>query len=221
LDPLIEGRIALPEQQMRKLRMLDIRFDRSDYVRPFILTPVFAPARHFLGKREDVFCYVESLGAELHEWLLALFVDGEIGLLGVDTVATGNATGVDLDLPRIFRIALALGAKGFILVHNHPSGDPRPSQADFRAARMAKDAGEAMGIHLLEHFIVTAEGMRGICWDLGEEVFTFGPDRDDNPHHEGVDEWKPDEICRDVGSAPDHSGKKRGRESIPRTPLAR
>ena len=46
------------------------------------------------------------------------------------------------------------GASGFVLVHNHPSGDPSPSQADIRATRQLREAAKVVQLDLLDHVIV-------------------------------------------------------------------
>ena len=54
--------------------------------------------------------------------------------------------------------AIALGATAVIIVHNHPSGDPTPSQADIRLTRDLVDAGRHMKISVHDHVIVRATG---------------------------------------------------------------
>ncbi len=70
----------------------------------------------------------------------------------VITVGTLNLALVH---PRdVFRPALAEGAAGIVLVHNHPSGDPTPSEEDIRLTRQLGQAGEAVGIRVLDHVIL-------------------------------------------------------------------
>lgn len=54
----------------------------------------------------------------------------------------------------VFRPALAEGAAGIVLVHNHPSGDPTPSEEDIRLTRQLGQAGDAVGIRVLDHVIL-------------------------------------------------------------------
>ncbi len=70
----------------------------------------------------------------------------------VITVGTLNLALVH---PRdVFRPALAEGAAGIVLIHNHPSGDPTPSEEDIRLTRQLGTAGEAIGIRVLDHVIL-------------------------------------------------------------------
>ena len=54
----------------------------------------------------------------------------------------------------IFLTALESRAVSIILVHNHPSGDPNPSEADKGLTSQVRDAGEQMGIPLLDHIVI-------------------------------------------------------------------
>ena len=67
----------------------------------------------------------------------------------------------------IFRFAIEEAANSVILVHNHPSGDPQPSQEDIRATKQLIEAGNAIGIKVLDHIIIGD----GIFVSLKEENF--------------------------------------------------
>jgi DNA repair protein RadC len=54
----------------------------------------------------------------------------------------------------IFRAACQFAAKAIILVHNHPSGDPTPSREDIKTTERIKQAGEIVGIQVLDHLVV-------------------------------------------------------------------
>lgn len=66
----------------------------------------------------------------------------------------------------VFRIAVAEGAAGVILVHNHPSGDPTPSPEDRAVTRQLGEAGRAIGIPVLDHVVVG----RGRYVSLADEL---------------------------------------------------
>ena len=67
----------------------------------------------------------------------------------------------------IFRFAIEEAANSVILLHNHPSGDPQPSQEDIRATKQLIEAGNAIGIKVLDHIIIGD----GIFVSLKEENF--------------------------------------------------
>ena len=88
------------------------------------------------------------------EHFIALLVDTKLRCKGYNVVSVGvvNET---LAAPReTFRAAIVAAAYGVILAHNHPSGDPSPSQADHRLTRRMRDAAQLLEIQLLDHVIV-------------------------------------------------------------------
>ena len=134
---------------------------RCGYVDPFNdnLSPeaLFRPW-HIRGPN-DVHAYVASLGEETHEWLLALFADRELNLLSVETVGRGPISSVEVKFNAIFWRGHGLGAEAFVLVHNHPSGDPRPSHTDIRFTNRLRWLSHELDMPLLDHFIVAGGEM--------------------------------------------------------------
>lgn len=98
----------------------------------------------------DVF-HAESL-AEEHMWAIAL--DTKCVPVGVFEISHGTVNS-SLINPREVLIRLLLcGAVGFILVHNHPSGDVIPSKDDQDTTQKIKEAGKAIGISLWDHIVI-------------------------------------------------------------------
>jgi DNA repair protein RadC len=79
-------------------------------------------------------------------------------VLGVLEISTGGVSGTVADPKVIFAAAIKGNACGFILAHNHPSGNLIPSQADIDLTRKMKEGGKILEIQLLDHIIVTSEG---------------------------------------------------------------
>ncbi|MGE0325536.1 MAG: RadC family protein [Polyangiaceae bacterium] len=106
------------------------------------------------------------LAALDHEEVWLLTLDGQNGLIQSRRVAQGGLHGCAL-LPRdVLRPALRDAASAFILVHNHPSGDPTPSPDDVDMTRHLVEAARLMGTPLLDH-IVVARGGAASMLDLG------------------------------------------------------
>jgi DNA repair protein RadC len=98
------------------------------------------------------------LGAEMraltHESLRVVLLDTKLHLMRVEEVFVGTLN-ESLAHPReIFRPAFLFPAFAIIVVHNHPSGDPRPSDADKRLTRRLRDAADLLRINLQDHVIV-------------------------------------------------------------------
>lgn len=89
------------------------------------------------------------------EHLLVLFGDRNGGLITSEWLGIGNAGRLDTTARTIFQRAFALDASMIILAHNHPSGDPAPSRADITSTIRVKKLGHALGVSMLDHFIVT------------------------------------------------------------------
>lgn len=104
--------------------------------------------------------YMESLRHEAQERVIALFLDNRLCLLREEILTIGTAD-ASLCSPRdVFRRALDAGAVSFLLLHNHPSGDPSPSKEDVQLTRRLKEAGNLMEIRLVDHIII---GDRRYC----------------------------------------------------------
>ncbi len=89
-------------------------------------------------------------------WMLAL--DGQNHLLQARCVARGGQHGCSVHARDILRVALRDGASGIVVVHNHPSGDPKPSPEDISMTMSLLEACQAIGLPLLDHVIVSRGG---------------------------------------------------------------
>lgn len=93
------------------------------------------------------------------EHLRAYFLDARHNLLGWETISIGTLT-ASLAHPReILKGAILANSAGFILAHNHPSGDPDPSEEDIRLTKRMQQCANIMGIDLLDHLIVAVNGV--------------------------------------------------------------
>ena len=88
-------------------------------------------------------------------------------LLSEGTVFEGTLNASVFHPREIFRFAIEESANSIILVHNHPSGDPQPSQEDIRATKQLIEAGNQIGIKVLDHIIIGD----GVFVSLKEENF--------------------------------------------------
>ncbi len=97
-------------------------------------------------------------------WLVAL--DGQNGARSARRVAQGGLHGCSVSARDILRAALAEAASAIVLVHNHPSRDPTPSAEDIAMTRVVAEAGEVVGVPVVDHVILGGERHTSML-DLG------------------------------------------------------
>jgi DNA repair protein RadC len=106
----------------------------------------------------DIVSLTVELREKKKEHLLAFFLNARHQMIAKEVISIGTLT-ASLAHPReIFTPAIGKAAAGVILVHNHPSGDPSPSDEDIRLTKRITQAGHIMGIELLDHLIVAENG---------------------------------------------------------------
>ena len=98
--------------------------------------------------------YMEDFRHKEQEHILLLLLDNKSNLLGEKLLFTGTVNASIISPREIYLEALKFHAVGIILLHNHPSGDPTPSDADRRITRKVREAGSLLDIPLLDHIII-------------------------------------------------------------------
>ena len=91
------------------------------------------------------------------EMLIVIMVNTRFVALSHAMVSIGTMNECTAHPREIFRPAVAVGAYGVLLMHNHPSGDPSPSDADTRMTRRLAEGAQILQIGLLDHVIVGAQ----------------------------------------------------------------
>lgn len=116
------------------------------------------PRHQFVSAAEVGRVYGERLGGHVHEVILAAALDGRSNFLGEVVLAKGGAHGACVRPADVLRPIIRIGASAFVLVHNHPSGDPTPSQEDIDLTQALTNIGELVGVPLVDHVIIGARG---------------------------------------------------------------
>jgi len=99
------------------------------------------------------------------ESMLILFLDGKNQIITEQTVAIGTVDSALADPRVVFREALKLSATNLIMVHNHPSRDPAPSQADRDTTTRFQLAAALLGMNLLDHLIIGGKAFYSFARD--------------------------------------------------------
>jgi len=103
----------------------------------------------------DIFDYFQPLLKTLEEeQLWVLMLDGKNNIIRRMEVARGSANSCSVPIRDILKNALKQGAVAVALVHNHPSGDPEPSDEDIRVTKQFRVAAQAVDITVIDHVII-------------------------------------------------------------------
>jgi len=116
-------------------------------------------SRPKITSSRDAFNTVAALLTDLHHeefWILHINKANEV--IKRERLSSGGQSGTVVDVKMLFRAALDSRAAALILVHNHPSGNIQPSQADMDLTRRCRKAGESLDITVLDHLIVSERG---------------------------------------------------------------
>ena len=92
-----------------------------------------------------------------HEESWVLFLTADNRLLCKEMITKGTLTSTPLDARTILRRALLNNAAAIILTHNHPSGNPAPSNSDIKMTSDIKEACHLMSITLIDHLIISTD----------------------------------------------------------------
>jgi DNA repair protein RadC len=123
---------------------LTIKEEVNQYLQP--LTRYISP--------EQVFDTFNFLRRETKEYFFALHLDGKNRICCVDEVSVGSLNQSIVVARDVFKTALLSSAAAIIILHNHPTGDPNPSTEDIQITRRLKEAGDIIGVKLLDHIII-------------------------------------------------------------------
>ena len=96
------------------------------------------------------------------ESFFVLLLDSRQRLLRDLEVSRGSLNQSLVHPREVFAPALRESAAAILVLHNHPSGDPRPSQDDLEVTRRLAEAGAILGIRLLDHIVIGAEGFESL-----------------------------------------------------------
>lgn len=100
-----------------------------------------------------------ALAHEPREQFRVLFLDKKNALIGDEVMGHGTVDHAPVYPREVVRRALELSSSALILVHNHPSGDPTPSQADVEMTRQVVEAARTLRIGVHDHLVVGRDGV--------------------------------------------------------------
>jgi DNA repair protein RadC len=115
-----------------------------------------------LRTAEDVFAYTADMRGLTKEHFRGLYLNAHYQLVHDEIISIGTVDANIVHPREVFRPALAYAAAAIILVHNHPSGNAEPSNADRVVTQQLREAGNLLGIELIDHVVVTSDTFTSI-----------------------------------------------------------
>ena len=115
---------------------------------------------HCIRGPDDVVAVVGSkLRKEQREHFVVLLLNARHEVISSETVSIGSLNASIVHPREVFKPAILASAASVVLVHNHPSGDPEPSEEDLSITRRLVEVGELVGISVLDHVLIAGRGV--------------------------------------------------------------
>ncbi len=118
--------------------------------------------RPIIDSPEKALTQLADIRDKKQEYFVCLTLDGANRLIAKRIITIGTLTASLVHPREVFAEAITDRAASIIVAHNHPSGSIEPSQADREVTKRLKDAGELLGIELIDHVVITQECYKSI-----------------------------------------------------------
>lgn len=160
---ICEGGISMKENRQKVIRLFDnprprqkVEVVKLQLVREGKALYGTAPFHHPGEAAEMMEPLFQNADREI---LAVLSLDTAMTPIAAEIVAVGGVTGCSVDAKDLFKHAILSNATQILIFHNHPSGTLEPSRDDIAVTVRIKEAGDILGIRLLDHIILGLEGM--------------------------------------------------------------
>ena len=110
-----------------------------------------------INSPKDVFERCQDFKGMAKEVFKVFLLDSNNAVISSEIVSIGTLNMSVVHPREIFKLAIIKGANSIIMVHNHPSGNVEPSREDIEITQRLRDAGELLGIRILDHVIVSGK----------------------------------------------------------------
>ena len=111
--------------------------------------------KRFIKSPEDVYNLLSyELSVLDQEHFLCIYIDIKGAVIRTETIYMGTINQTLIHPREVFKSAIKLSAAAMVLVHNHPSGDSKPSTADFKVTSKMQNAADIFGIDLIDHIVI-------------------------------------------------------------------
>ena len=121
-----------------------------------------------INNAKDTYALLAPLMQDLdQEVIRCILLNKRRGVLATPLITMGTLSSCSVDPREVFKEAIRINAHSLIMAHQHPSGDPSPSQPDIITTKRVKDAGQILGITVIDHVIIGKEGRYFSFFDGG------------------------------------------------------
>lgn len=141
--------VPLPTRMKRRPRSALYCLERGCAYAPRTRRPTFAEPRHVVAFLSDFYPYPCS-----REVFVVLLLDVRNRLIRAEVISVGTLTASLVHPREVFASAITRRAASIVVAHNHPSGDPSPSEEDIALTNRLTEVGRILGIEVLDHVIL-------------------------------------------------------------------
>lgn len=140
-----------------------MKYDKEYYVRKLVELEVRDYSGKQVKKAADLYDAIKSYGAMDVEYFIAITLDGAHRVIKVREISKGILNRTVVHPREVFRPAIADGAAAIIVAHNHPSNQLEASAEDLNLTKRLVDAGDIIGITVLDHLILGRTDYISLC----------------------------------------------------------
>lgn len=157
----------MAEKKQRQYKLHEVCIRLAEGMSLYSTEPMSTPDRAVDVMRKELSQYDREV-------LCVVNLNSRLKPINFNIVSVGTVNQSLADISNIFKSCLLSNASGLLLMHNHPSGDPTPSQEDIALTKRVIAAGKLMGVSCLDHIIVG--GQNGATYSMREEkIVDFDP----------------------------------------------
>lgn len=111
----------------------------------------------FIRTAKQAYGHLKSIGYMQKEQLRGLYLNSRYQVIHEEVISIGSLTANIVHPREVFQPALEYGAVAVIVAHNHPSGNPTPTDDDLHVTEQLREAGRILGIDLLDHLVIAGD----------------------------------------------------------------
>lgn len=145
---------------MRYIKKLEIKLIKGEYLK----------IKDRLRFPRETYKIFKNLKDKSQEHLIGIYLNNDLDITSYDILTIGSDDQALVPMKEIFSHALIMRADYIILIHNHPSGNIKPSYEDREVISLVKEFSQILQIYFLDFIIIGDKGRRKSYWSYFEEI---------------------------------------------------